>query len=134
MSNTTDDRNLAQQHADSLAANLWERSEAGALFGHTDEHDYWHDVNECPDDCEGQQASAMDYLSEALDFRYIVDKDRTYRHGQVCISLGGPNVWIYTEERQLHVWWGFDHAAKNIPTEFCRELDEALAEFWEMGA
>jgi hypothetical protein len=75
----------------------------------------------------------MDYISDALDFRYIVDSDRTFRDAEICISLGGPTTWIYTEDATVNVWWD-DRSTQSIPYAVRDALREAMEELWEMGA
>jgi len=77
--------------------------------------------------------SAMDYISDALDFRYIVDSDRTFRDAEICISLNGPATWIYTEDATVNVWWD-SKGTQSIPFYVRDALREAMEELWEMGA
>lgn len=123
---------LAAQHADSLISSINARMNAGAPFGHVNELEEWHDVDECPNDCEGVEASAWDYLSDALDIHYLVNSDRTYRSARILIGFGGPNVWIDTNTEQLEVHWSGSEY-RELPREFVSALDDALAELWEMG-
>jgi hypothetical protein len=77
--------------------------------------------------------SAYDYLDDALDFRYIVDSDRSFRDAEICIALGGPNVWISTEDATVTVYWG-DKSTQAIPYAVRDALREAMEELWEMGS
>ena len=130
-STTTD---LATDYADSFAAMVEARCEAGAPFGHVNELDEWHDVDECPADCEQREASAYDYLSDALDIHYVVNGDHAYRAARVCVGFGGPNVWIDTTRNEVQVSWGWDYAARSLHGAFINALNDALAELWETGA
>ncbi|GAB2699160.1 hypothetical protein BKA24_001760 [Microbacterium marinum] len=80
-------------------------------------------------------ASGMDYLADALDIRYVIaGHDRSYRDVEVCIGLGGPNVFIETAERHVSVHWGFSSAQRGLPSVFIEGLAEAAEELWGMGA
>lgn len=129
---TTDNRTLAAQHADSLIESINARVEADAPFGHVNDMGEWHDIDECEDDCEQNEASAIDYLSDVLDIQYLIGSDRTYRAARVLLSFGGPNVWIDTNNEQLEVFWD-SNEYRELPLEFVTQLDDALAELWEMG-
>lgn len=123
--------NLAAQHADSLLATIRARVDAGSPFGHVNESEEWHDVDECEADCEQSDASAYDYLEGVLDIQYLVNSDRTYRSARVLISFGGPNVWIDTRTHQLEVHWcGSEY--RDLPREFVTQLDDALEELYSL--
>lgn len=146
---THHDQDLATEYAQRIAKAFY--ADSSAPFGYRDEADAEadtldevldaaevpaderedYDAFNLPD--EWRVASAMDYLTDALDFRYIVDSDRTYRHGEICIGLGGPNVWITTEDATVSVYWGAQ-SKQGIPYAVAEQLDEALGELWEMGA
>lgn len=142
----------AREYADYMIASIKADDIAGLTFGvsddptHTvcgepveidrDEQDTY--CAECDerigfDEVEGI-ATAYDYLEDALDIRYLINADRTFRAGQVAITLGGPNVWIDTEARELQVYWGGDCERRHLPADFVNGIDDALAEMWEMGA
>lgn len=122
----------AAQYADSLIEGISRSTDEGAPFGHTDEYDHWHDVSECPEDCEGMEASAMDYLSDALDIHYVIGSDREYRGARVCIALGGPTAWLNTYTGELEVSWWSAPETRELPKDFIDGLDGALSDLWEM--
>ncbi|MBQ9917370.1 MAG: hypothetical protein IJO71_09265 [Microbacterium sp.] len=136
-------RELAEDYAKSVAEGIREQVEAGAMFGY---QDGWgtrvdsladidgysvdeHDADNLPDGWD--TASAGDYVSDALDTHYIVNADKTYRHARVFVTLGGPNVYVDTEERALFVTWGSGSARENLPETFCEAIDEYLSEYWD---
>jgi len=106
-------------------------SDVLAAAGIKKQHRNDYDADNLPE--EWNVVSAMDYISDALDFRYIVDSDRTFRDAEICISLGGPTTWIYTEDATVNVWWG-DKSTQSIPYYVRDALREAMAEMWEIGA
>lgn len=133
------DNTLAADYADSLVRGIEAMTDTGSPFGwtHTDSGEWSSDAPkgwEDGDAPEWHEASGFDYLSDVLDIQYIVNGDRTYRAARVCVALGGPTAWIDTLAREIQVSWGWDYATRALPARFCRDLDDALAEFWEMGA
>lgn len=72
-----------------------------------------------------------DYLSEALDFEYIVGRDLTYLGARVLVACGGPNIWIDTRTKTVDGhWWGKTASASY--SEDAMGIDALLAEMWEM--
>lgn len=141
-------QSLAAQHADSLLKTFEQRADLDAPFGWTNDYDgEWTDeVPECwthcinPDNDEHEcdtadmsAASAIDFLSDVLNIKYVINSDRSYNSGRVMLSYGGPNVWVDTRSRQLEVYWDTSET-RTLPREFVSQLDDALAELWEMGA
>ena len=91
-----------------------------------------HDADTLPGDWV--KASGYDYLRDVLDVHYVVNADRSYRDAEICIGLGGPNVWIHTATREVVVHWGFETARRSLPSSYVDALDEAAEELWGMGA
>ena len=118
---------LATEYADSVSEGIWENDSTGSPFGIVS------DDNPVTDRDNDDDVTAMDYLSDVLDIQYIVDSDRTYRAARILVGFGGPNVWINTQTGNLEVSWWSETIYRSLPSEFIRELDYALAEFWDMG-
>jgi hypothetical protein len=123
MSKTT-----AEAYAKSLAESIWEDVEAGCPFGVAS------DDNPVTDRENGEELTAMDYLSDVLDIQYIVSSEREYRAARVLVAFGGPNAWINTQTGSLEVAWYGPTVYENLPDAFVDALDDALEELWEMGA
>lgn len=121
MSNATD-------YADSIAVDITANTDAGHPFGISTEDEPILDRE------IGEEGSAMDYLSDALDIQYIVSSDRTYRAARVCIAFGGPTAWVNTQTGQLEVSWWSEPVYRDLPRKFIAGLDDALEELWDMGA
>ena len=121
MSNATD-------YADSIARKIEENVNAGYPFGISTEDEPILDRE------DGEEGTAMDYLSDVLDIQYVVTGDRQYRGARVCIAFGGPWAWINTMTLQIEVAWWSEPVYRDLPREFIDGLDEALGELWEMGA
>lgn len=147
---TTASDNLAADYAKRIARGFYD-ADSDAPFGYRDDSDTEFDtLADVLDDAEIEGddrddydadnlpdgyrvASGMDYVSEALDFRFEVGSDRAYRSGSICIGLGGPNVWINLDDATVAVYWG-GTAREAIPYAVRDLLDDALEELWEMGA
>lgn len=42
----------------------------------------------------GEVLTALDYLQDALDIRYLVNSDNELLQAQILVAFGGPNIWI----------------------------------------
>lgn len=80
---------------------------------------------------EGEEMSLYDWMAEALDMDYIIDGRLVYKACRIWVTLGGPNVWIDTEERAVKLAWGTDRAEYALDWDTCDELDSIAAETWE---
>ena len=130
----------ATEYAESIAAQITERSNNGHPFGvkdvNTDEWftDYGEAVEQGVEEDNIVPEDGIDYLSDALDIQYVVNSDRTYRGARVLIAFGGPTAWINTLTGQVEAAWWSETVYRDLPREFVAELDDALEELWEMGA
>lgn len=142
--------NLATDYAKRIARGFCDADDA-APFGYRDESDAEADTltdvldsADIPEDERDEYdadnlpdgwrvASAMDYVSDALDFRYIVDSDRTFRDAEICIAVGGPSAWINTQDATVVAYWG-DKSTQSIPYAVRDALRDAMEELWDMGA
>ena len=108
----------AAEYAKNVARGIWDDYRAGHLFGYYDEED------------GGTARTASDYLNEVLDIRVTTDwLDPSALYGaQLLITCGGPTAWIDTEECVLRVTWGTQESVRNLPSEFCHALQDALEE------
>ena len=128
---------MARKHAESLAGSIKAAVEAGAPFGYTNAYTGewcdWEDFEQIPEDERGDytEASAFDWLGDALNIDYVVGSDReTVKGGRIMVGFGGPNVWVDTMTNTVDVSWWSDEASVRIPREFCERIDDALQELW----
>jgi hypothetical protein len=78
---------------------------------------------------EDSGCSGYDYLSDVLDFEWILNNDKTLRGARILVAFGGPNIWINTRTQQVEgYWWGdtviLDYHQDELG------LDEAVAEIY----
>ncbi|MFT4260372.1 hypothetical protein [Microbacterium sp.] len=144
--------NDATDYATRLARKFWDADD-GAPFGYRhengdeaeilvdildaldltdEERDTLKDTGELPGGWDA--VTAHDFLEDALDVCYVIDSDRTYRSGMVCLTVGGPDVWLSLEDATVEVYRGGDKAVRSLPRATVDVLNDALAEMWEMGA
>lgn len=125
----------ASEYADSLHAEIIANCDAEAPFGWIEESSglYTTDIEEAKENAL-DEASAFDFISDALDIEYIVNSQREVTDGRVYVTVGGPTAWIDTEKRALVVTWMSEPEVRNLPSSFIDPISDALSELWEMGA
>ena len=120
MDTRTETETLALSYAKGIINTFELNCSLGTPFGICEHEEHEH------------HADAYDYLEEVLDIRYVVDSNRQYIGAQLLLACGGPNVWLDTVTQKLSVYWDSNESLY-VPQSITRELDEALAELWEMG-
>lgn len=78
-----------------------------------------------------EQLSIYDYMEDALDWRYTVARDKTFRSVEILMSFGGPNIWVSTESQSVELYWWTDRASYPLSSEAVDALDEWAKEMWE---
>ena len=106
----------AAEYAKNVARGIWDDHRAGHPFG--------------IDEDGGAARTASEYLDDVLSIRVTTDwLDPDVLYGaHVLVTCGGPTAWIDTEACVLRVTWGAHESVRNLPREFCRELQYAISE------
>ena len=79
---------------------------------------------------DGETITLYDYFSDALDFEYTIDSRKEYRSVKVWITLGGPNVWIDTEDSYIRLAWGNSREEYPISYYIRDEIDSIFEEYY----
>lgn len=112
----TDLQNHVQQIADTI--NNGYILEADEL----DSYDYDYE--------EGDTLSGFDYISDALDFNYVLNSEGELIEARILVAFGGPNIWVHIREdgtgEVVGAWWG-DSATQRIDSD-PMDLFETLKE------
>ena len=82
------------------------------------------------EESELEALSLWDYLSDALDFRFLMASDKSVIAVKICVAFGGPNIWIDTESQSVELYWWTDRASYPISRAVCDALDEWAEEYW----
>ena len=77
---------------------------------------------------DNQPLDGFDYLQDALDIEYIVNKDRDYLGARVLVAFGGPNIWINTRTKLVEGYWWGEYAKASFDDGI--GLDDALSTLW----
>lgn len=81
-------------------------------------------------DDDGNQLSLYDYLADVLDYEFTIDSRKEYKSAKIWVTLGGPNVWIDTEERAVKLAWGTNREEYPLDWDVCDEIDSIMQEIY----
>ena len=79
---------------------------------------------------DGEEVSLYDYLSDVLDFEITINSRMEYSSCKVWVTLGGPNVWIDTAEREIKLAWGGERDSLYLESDICDEIDAYFEEIY----
>lgn len=77
-----------------------------------------------------EQLSIWDYMSDALDFRFVIDSRKEIIAVKVLVAFGGPNIWVDTESCSVDLYWWTDRASYPLSSDAVDALDEWANEYW----
>ena len=79
-------------------------------------------------DVDGNPTSPYEFICDALDIEVTRSLNGDYRGARICLTIGGPNVWLDTVAHQLQgAWWG-SSANFYVKDSVCEEIDAAVEE------
>lgn len=81
-------------------------------------------------DEDGEEKYLYDYLSDILDFEITINSRFEFSGCKVWVTLGGPNVWIDTAEREIKLAWGGEREGLYLDYEICDEIDSYFEEIY----
>jgi hypothetical protein len=77
---------------------------------------------------DNEPFSAYDYLENAIDIEYIVDRQKGYLGARILVAFGGPNIWVNTRTGTVEGhWWG-ENARASFEDNI--DLDNALSDIF----
>ena len=78
---------------------------------------------------DGEEKTFFDYLcDDVLDYDYTVNSQKEITGCRLWVTIGGPNVWIDTNDNEIKLAWGCDRDNLWLPSEIADEITEALRE------
>ena len=100
----------------------------------------WYDVGDrfqCPncgdvsDVDDWEELSLWDYMSDVLDYEFVIDSNREFQAIRVYVTLGGPSGWIDTEHQTVELRWGGESACYGLLSDTVDAVEEWGRELWE---
>lgn len=83
---------------------------------------------ECRDE-DGNPTSPYELICDALDIEVTRSLNGDYRGARIYLTIGGPNVWLDTADRELQGVWGGKPVNMFVPYDVCEEIDAAIEEY-----
>lgn len=83
-------------------------------------------------DEDGEDLSLYDYFADALDYEVLMSSTKTVKAVRLIVTLGGPTCYIDTECRAVVCAWGTERAEYPVDCDLCDELENIVAELWEL--
>lgn len=78
---------------------------------------------------EGEQKSFYDYIcDDVLDYDFTLNSQKELTGVRLYVTLGGPNVWIDTNDNEIKLAWGTDKETLWLPSEIAEELNDCMRE------
>lgn len=122
---------------------LYRCPECQEVFQLYDPHgeNHWFDeeeneIGKCPhcghtstNENDFEPLGLWDYMSDALDFRFLVNSNNEIIATKILVAFGGPNIWIDTETRAVELYWWTDRASYPISRDVAAAIDEWAEEY-----
>lgn len=77
---------------------------------------------------DGDPTTICERVMDALDVRYTVNSRGEFLGGAIAVTIGGPNVWVDTEDREVVGYWGGKKATAPLHFEAVDQLYDVLSE------
>ena len=130
-------KHIADELHEYALGHLWKCDECGEVFNECD-HEGWTDLDPCPlchdEDARFEQQSVYDWLEDALSIEsYTMDANGEYKGAEVCVTWGGPGIYVDTVRGMVNLYWWGDEAHYPLSDTAVGGLDEVLEEYFQMA-
>lgn len=100
-----------------------------------EKHAAWEqEVDELQEKIDSAEEDTLEnYFSDCLDISYIVNGSREYESVRVWVTVGGPSIYVDTDESAVILNWGGTHAEWGITTSTRDAIDAYFSEIWDWG-
>ena len=61
-----------------------------------------------PETGEKREETALDWMEDVYDIRYIVDREKRYIGAELMVAGGGPTIWVNLDTKYVEGYWGGD--------------------------
>lgn len=82
---------------------------------------------------EKESKSFYDYIcDDVLDYDFTLNSQKELTGVRLWVTIGGPNVWIDTNDNEIKLAWGTDRESLWLPSEIAQELTDCMREMLEL--
>lgn len=83
---------------------------------------------------DGEEKGLMSYLDDVYDVKFtcsIVDGKLVYEGVRAAVALGGPSIYVNTNNNSIEGFWGFTESFSwGLDSDICNEIDEIFEELF----
>ena len=96
-------------------------------------HDEWEaECDELHDQIsEAEDETISGYFEDVLNLSYIVDANKDYESVRAWVTVGGPSIYVDTDECAVILNWGGTHAECGIRYDTRDAIDDYFRELYE---
>lgn len=80
---------------------------------------------------EMEYRGPYDFINDALDIEVIQGLSGDYRGAKLYMTVGGPTIWVDTQNGTVEGRWGVDSCSKWVDSDAIDELNDAIEELIE---
>lgn len=93
-------------------------------------YDDWRDkISELEDKKSDLENETLEnYFDDYLDIDYIVNSSKEYQSCRVWLTVGGPSIYVDTEDCAVKLNWGSTHKEWGLSTNTRDRIDEIFEE------
>ena len=97
-------------------------------------YDEWQDkINELEDKKSDLESETLaGYLEDCLDIDYIVNSSKEYQSCRVWLTVGGPGIYVDTEDCCVKLNWGGTHKEWGLSLSTRDQIDAIFEEYYDM--
>jgi len=82
---------------------------------------------------EVKEDGARQFVTGALDIRYRTSGTLDYLGADICVTFGGPNIWLDTSKGVLKGTWGLTgEDTVHVDREVCDQIDDYCNELFDI--
>ena len=79
---------------------------------------------------EDEEYDKDSFYENILDIEFRIDKQLEYNSVDICLTFGGPNIWLDTSCSMLKGYWGSTRESISIPCEISDEIDDYCEDYY----
>lgn len=73
-----------------------------------------------------------EYFDDCLDIEYRSSGKGEYRSVKICITCGGPNIYVDTQTKSVNLFWGSTKTSWGIKEDTSNKIDDLFEEYYNM--
>lgn len=79
---------------------------------------------------EDEEYDKASFYEDILDIEFRINKQLEYKSVDICLTFGGPNIWLDTSCAMLKGYWGSTRESIPIPYDISDELDDYFEDYY----